>query len=112
MAFAARLAPDVLDMGCGIQELAFGQSGQWCGLVVLELLLMARLCVGILSWPSGLPECGHEAEYNEQAGDGQAGGDTGRVHNGIDGCWGVRGFTLTWLAIRNPARVSDKAVLM
>ena len=86
MAFAARLAPDVLDIGCGIQEFALGQSGQWCGLVVIELLLMARLRVGILGRPSGLPECGDEAECNEQAGDGQAGGDSGRVHNGVDGC--------------------------
>lgn len=87
MAFATRLAPDVLDMGCGIQELAFGQGGQWCGLVVIELLLMARLCVGILGRPSGLPECADEAECNEQAGDdGQAGGDSGRFHNGIDAC--------------------------
>ena len=86
MAFTARFAPDVLDMGSGIQELAFGQSGQWCGLVVIELLLMARLRVGILGRPSGLPECGDEAECNEQAGDGEAGGDSGRVHNGIDGC--------------------------
>jgi hypothetical protein len=70
MAFATRLAPDVLDMGCGIQELAFGQSGQWCGLVVIELLLMVSLFVGILGRPSGLPECADEAESNEQAGDG------------------------------------------
>jgi hypothetical protein len=33
-----------------------------------------------------LPECADEAECNEQAGDGQAGGDSGRFHNGIDGC--------------------------
>ena len=87
MAFAARLAPDVLDMSCGIQELAFGQSGQWCGLVVIELLLMARLCVGILGRPSGLPKRDDEAECNEQAGnDGQAGDGSGRLHDGIDGC--------------------------